>query len=258
MELSMPQRHRPKRSEQQPSEQHTNVTLRVDRIRTVLIDGKRSSRVSLQTALGTFPEIEIVGSFGDGLQMLESISAQPALPWDVVLMAIASASRTGGLRMMRELKEALPTTPIVVLSADEDPEVVLEAICAGATGYVHKETLPHDLVRHLKVAATGGSPLSPGAVGAMLEVIRRHHGEGPTIKIALSRREQQVLEKLVSGCSYKQVGNELGIGIETVRTYIRSLYKKLQVHSVAEAVSTALRFRLVQTQTSASSNPMIM
>ncbi|MCH9688339.1 MAG: response regulator transcription factor [Deltaproteobacteria bacterium] len=213
-------------------------------IRTVLVDDDHRYRSALRAALDIYPDIEVVGSFGDGAAVVDAAVESEGQPWDVALMDI-DMPRMDGLEATRRLKAMHPTVAIVVLSVFEDPHVVVRAICQGADGYVLKDTLPQALVEHLRIAVAGGSPLTPGIAGAVLDIIRKLHVEQPRLDVKLSRREKQVLEELVQGRSYKQVAAALGIGLETVRTYIRSLYKKLQVHNVAEAVSVALRHRMV-------------
>ncbi len=213
-------------------------------IKTALVDDDHRYRSTVRAALDMYPEIEVVGSFGDGADVVQAAAAGDPVPWDVVLMDI-EMPRMDGLEATRRLKAMQPSVPIIVLTVFEDPQMVVRAICQGADGYVLKDTLPHTLVEHLRIAIAGGSPLTPGIAGSMLDVIRALHVREPGLDVKLSRRERHVLEGLVQGYSYKQVAAELGIGIETVRTYIRSLYKKLQVHSVAEAVSVALRHHVV-------------
>jgi DNA-binding NarL/FixJ family response regulator len=151
-----------------------------------------------------------------------------------------------GVEAATRLRAIAPHLSIVMLTVFEDPPTIVRAICAGADGYLLKRT-PHDeLLAQCALVLAGGSPLTGAVartvVGALRAAAPKLSADAP----ALSTRERQVLTGLVDGRSYKQVAADLGVGIDTVRTYVRSLYKKLRVHSVAEAVSRALRDGMVR------------
>jgi DNA-binding NarL/FixJ family response regulator len=145
------------------------------------------------------------------------------------------------------VKRILPEVSVVVLSVFEEPEKILEAICAGADGYLTKATPPEELLAQIRAVADGGSPLTSGVARTVLDLLR-HIGLAETDdpstrddRLELSERERQVLRCLMDGMAYKQVAERLDISIDTVRSHIRRIYRKLQVHSVAQAVSRALR-----------------
>jgi DNA-binding NarL/FixJ family response regulator len=149
-----------------------------------------------------------------------------------------------GISATRRLKAIAPALKVVVLTAFEDPARILEAICAGADGYLVKRAGHAELVEHLHSVLDGGAPLTSSVARTVVELLRDRRvakAAGPP----LSPREQQVLAGFVAGRSYKQVAADLEITIDTVRTYVRTLYKKLQVNSVSAAVSRALRDGLV-------------
>jgi DNA-binding NarL/FixJ family response regulator len=156
-----------------------------------------------------------------------------------------------GIEATRRLKEIVPGLAVVALTVFEEPATILEAICAGVDGYLLKTTPVAELMAQLKVVATGGSPLTPGVARSLMEIMRRMgsgrapgEAEAPT-RLDLSAREQDVLRCLVRGLSYKQAADEMKISLDTVRTYVRNIYRKLQVHSVAQAVGRAIHERLV-------------
>ena len=145
------------------------------------------------------------------------------------------------------LTEALP---IVVLTVVEEPATILDAIAAGVDGYLLKKSSAGELITLLRSILAGGAPLTPAVARTLLDYIRRqpaapsdsHPDAG---RLDLSEREQDVLRGLVRGLAYKQVADECGTSIDTVRTHVRNIYRKLQVHSVAQAVGRAIRERLV-------------
>ncbi len=159
-----------------------------------------------------------------------------------------------GIEATRHLKKHLPALTVVMLTVFEEPAIILEAITAGADGYLLKKTPAPELLAQLNAIASGGSPLTPDVARTVLLLLRdktpkRISGQffrnaSPT-KLDLTEREHAVLQALVKGLSYKQVGSQLNISIDTVRTHIRAVYRKLQVHSVAEAVARAIREKLV-------------
>jgi DNA-binding NarL/FixJ family response regulator len=171
-------------------------------------------------------------------------------PWDLVLMDIEMPAMNG-IEATRRLKAALPGLKVVVLTVFEQPATILEAICAGADGYLLKKSRANELLEGLRAVAEGGSPLTPNVARSLLDLVRASRpgaaGGGATepTRLDMTEREQQVLRALTEGLSYKQAADVLGITLGTVRTHITSIYRKLQVHSVAEAVSRAVRERLV-------------
>ncbi len=153
-----------------------------------------------------------------------------------------------GIRATERLRELDKDLPIVVLTVFEDPAVIVQAIAAGASGYLLKKTNARELLFQLRSVVEGGAPLTPAVASIVLGLLRSG-GPVPTgaepSRLDLTEREQQVLRCLVDGCKYKEAADALGIGIETVRTHVRSVYSKLQVHSVAAAVREAIRRGLV-------------
>lgn len=220
--------------------------------RVAIVEDDRHYRASLETLFTHAPDFEWAESFTSGDAMLEALdrtvpeSAGP--PWDLVLMDL-DLPGTDGVTCTRLLKERSAGLPVVVVTVSEDPDTVLRAICAGADGYLAKRTPPVDLIAELRVVLAGGAPLSAGVARTVLTLIRepteRRRPATPTADLHLTEREQDVLRRLVQGLSYQRVADDLGISLDTVRTHVRRVYSKLQVHSVAQAVSRALREGLV-------------
>jgi two-component system nitrate/nitrite response regulator NarL len=167
-----------------------------------------------------------------------------------------------GAECTRRVKSMLPGVPVVVLTVFEDRASIIEAICAGADGYLLKRTSAQELLaptprdprrrfpavcRHGAHRARARSPCQRAYAPSW--TIRRawcaDRAAAPTDALQLTDREREVLACLVRGMSYKAVARALDISIDTVRSHIRVVYDKLQVHSVAEAVSRALQNGLV-------------
>jgi len=142
------------------------------------------------------------------------------------------------------MKAVAPTLPIVNLTVFDEPSTILLAICAGSDGYLLKSTPADELLDQLLAVTRGGSPLTPNVARTILEIVRSTP-HGPVPHAALSDREQEVLRDLARGLVCKQIAADRGISLHTVRTYVRRIYEKLQVATIAEAVATAIRSGLV-------------
>jgi len=225
------------------------------KIRTVVIEDDSRYRVSLEELLRHTTDFTLAGAFGSVPAALAEMRWEERKgrlpPWDLVLMDL-ELPRMNGIEGTRRIKAHLPTVPVVVLTVFEEPPTVLEAICAGADGYLLKRTPPGALLEQLRSVVAGCAPLSAGVARTVLDLLRQSGGEwksgagsaGPS-RLDLTEREQDVLRCLVQGMAYKQVARHLEISIDTVRSHVRSVYSKLQVHSVAQAVSRAIREGLV-------------
>jgi DNA-binding NarL/FixJ family response regulator len=220
-------------------------------IRVVAVEDDAGFRKTLETLMGHAPGFELCASYGSA----EAALAEAARlehdgrieGWDLVLMDI-SLGGMSGIRATEELRELDKELPVVVLTVFEEPSVIVEAITAGANGYLLKKTNARELLFQLRSVVEGGAPLTPAVASTVLGLLRSGgpvaSGAEPT-RLDLTEREQQVLRCLVDGCKYKEAAEQLGIGIETVRSHVRSVYGKLQVHSVAAAVREAIRRGLV-------------
>jgi DNA-binding NarL/FixJ family response regulator len=159
-------------------------------------------------------------------------------PPDVVLMDIG-LPKMSGIEGVRILKEALPNTDFIMLTIQDDDESVFNSLCAGATGYLLKDTPPAGLLHSIREVREGGSPMSSSIARKIVGSFRRS-GESP-----LTNRESEILEKLCNGENYKAIASSLFISGNTVRAHIKSIYRKLHVTSRAQAVRTALQNKLV-------------
>ena len=223
-----------------------SMSARPDIVRVAIVEDDPDYRAGLALLFEHTPGHALAGVFSDAADAVAAAEDGAIAGWDLVLMDI-EMPRMDGITGAARLRALRADLAIVMLTVFEDPPTVVRAICAGADGYLLKRT-PHDeLLVHVGHVIAGGSPLSAAVARTVLGALRvatpRPTDAAPPA--GLSPREHQVLCRLVDGRSYKQVAADLDVGIDTVRTYVRSLYRKLQVHSVAEAVSKALRDGLV-------------
>jgi DNA-binding NarL/FixJ family response regulator len=214
-----------------------------EELRVAVVEDDAHYRNSLEMLLGLEPGFRLAGSHRQASTLLaEAARVGAALPWDVVLMDIDLPAMSG-IEATAALKRARPEATVVMLTAFEDPVRILAAIRAGADGYLLKRAGVSEILEQLRVVTAGGSPMTPGIARSVLDLIR---GDAPEETPSLSERERAVLGALVRGLAYKQVAAELDLSIDTVRTYIRRIYGKLQVHSATEAVARAVRDRLTE------------
>ncbi|RMG72893.1 MAG: DNA-binding response regulator [Bacteroidetes bacterium] len=144
-----------------------------------------------------------------------------------------------GIECTRKLTSLLPDTQIIMLTIQEDDDSVFDSLCAGASGYLIKSTPPAQLMEALEEAHRGGAPMSPQIARKVVRSFR------PKSQSPLSERETEVLALLCKGENYRSVADALFVSTNTVKAHIKSIYQKLQVNTRAEAVSQALRDKLI-------------
>jgi DNA-binding NarL/FixJ family response regulator len=223
-------------------------------IRVVLVEDNPHYRSTLKTFFEVADGFELLHTFGSAEACLtfldRAVKNEPALEWQMVLMDVELPG-INGIEATRRLKALLPDATVVMLTVFEEPSVILEAITAGADGYLLKKSSARELTGQLQGIAQDGAPLTAGVARTVLDLLRKFSGKKTTEeeasvgRLTLSEREQDVLRGLVAGRTYEKVAEDLGVAHNTVRSHVRAIYKKLQVHSVAEAVSRAVRERLV-------------
>lgn len=159
----------------------------------------------------------------------------------IVLMDIDMPGMSG-IEAVKQIRKFNSTIPIIMLTVFDDNEHVFEALKAGASGYLLKKHLSEKLFDAIDEALTGGAPMSPSIARMVIESMRK---TGKENQYQLTPREKEILASLSSGNSYKMIAAQLGISLDTVRTHIKKVYEKLQVHSQTEAVSKAINEKLV-------------
>lgn len=226
-------------------------------VRVTIVEDNPAYRESLLTFLGHAKGFSVAEAFGNAEKFLafvrEVSRRDDARPWDLVLMDIELPG-ISGIEATRELRQMFPDLPVVMLTVFEDPRVILEAISAGANGYVLKKATARELVDQLRGVMQGGAPLSPAVASTVIDIVRKLNvnagdrsspaATAPS-RLDLTDREQDVLRCLVRGLSYIETAENLGISEGTVRTHVRAVYRKLQVHSVAQAIRKAMDCGLV-------------
>ncbi len=209
-------------------------------INVVLIEDLRDVREGLAMLINGSPGFRCAASFRTMEEALRAIKNPPP---DVVLtdIGLPGMSGTEGIRI---LKERFADLPIVALTVYDNDEQVFDALCAGASGYLLKNTPPSRLLESLKEVAGGGAPMSPDVARRVVKLFREFR---PPDKAShrLTPQETELLKLIVEGHSYKTAAAKLAISASTVSFHLQNIYTKLQVHSKTEAVAKALRNHLV-------------
>ena len=173
----------------------------------------------------------------------DALAALPKVKPEVVLMDI-NLPGINGVECVRKLKQLLPQTQVMMLTVYEDTENIFNALAAGANGYMLKRTPTKELIEAIREVHRGGSPMTTHIARLVVQSFQKPvaaaAASGGEIS-DLSEREQQVLDLLAQGLIYKEIAEKLNIGYETVHTYIRRIYEKLQVRTRTEAVAKFLQ-----------------
>jgi DNA-binding NarL/FixJ family response regulator len=200
-------------------------------IRVSIVEDLTEVREGLVELIQSDEELLMVGSFKDAEAAVEKL---PALRADIVVMDI-NLPGMSGIDCIRTMKEKCPDTEFMMFTVYENDEKVLQALKAGATGYLLKRTEPKRIVESIKELSQGGSPMSSNIARKLLTLFV--HEKTKTKKEALSDRENEVLQLLADGLLYKEIAERLFIGHGTVRQHIHNIYEKLHVHNRTEAVN---------------------
>jgi DNA-binding NarL/FixJ family response regulator len=198
----------------------------------VVVEDNRGLREQLVQILEAAPDLKCLGAFPSAEEALPQILAKNP---DVVLMDIRLPGMSG-IQCVAEIKKVLPAMQIIMVTVYEDSERIFRALKAGANGYLVKSSPPKKLLAAIRDVSTGGAPLSSHIAN---KVVRHFHliGNSPHEAENLSPRENEVLELLASGFIYKEIGDKLSIGTETVRTHVKNICQKMHVRSRLEAVA---------------------
>lgn len=207
-------------------------------IRVAIVEDDEPIRSSLELILEDSPGYRCTMSFQNAEDALRGL---PVDPPDVVMMDIGLPGMSG-VEATRLLRETLPDTDVVMLTAMDDDDAVFNSLCAGATGYLIKSIPPTQLLQSIDEVFRGGSPMSASIAR---RVIRSFRTEGTGDSVSLTKRESEILEHLCNGENYRVIADALFISGHTVRSHIKNIYEKLQVNSRAEAVRKAVRERLI-------------
>ena len=205
-----------------------------------IVEDQPRTRQGLAELIAATDGFRVVGAFASMESALEALAVTPA---QIVLLDIGLPGMSG-IEGVRRLGQRQADVQILMLTVHADDEHVFAAVCAGASGYLLKDTPPERLRQALVELRDGGAPMSPEIARRVLGMFKKV-APPPDAEHSLTVREREVLQLLVDGHSYKTAALALEVAIDTLRFHIRRVYRKLHVHSKSEAVMVALRRRLV-------------
>ncbi|MEH0573003.1 MULTISPECIES: response regulator transcription factor [Streptomyces] len=210
-------------------------------LRVVLVDDHEMVLEGLKALLARFPRrVRVVGQAVNAEEAERQVATYSP---DIVVSDVRLRGAYSGLDLCRRLVEAGPETKVVLLSAYDDEQYLFQALRAGAAGYLLKWMGGEELLRHFERAAAGETVIDPTMAGrAAASAARLQAGEfWPGAAVGLTQRESEVLALMVTGVSNRAIAAELVLGTETVKSHMSSIYRKLEVHDRAGAITVALR-----------------
>ena len=209
-------------------------------VRVIVIEDLHEVREGLTMLINGTNGFQCPASYRTMEEALKGISGTRP---DVILTDIGLPGMDG-VEGTRILRERFPDVPILALTVYDDDDNVFNAICAGASGYLLKNTAPARLLESLQEVVDGGAPMSPDVARRVVTLFRQFR---PPARASyhLTPQEIELLKLLVEGHHYKTAADVLGISTNTISFHLKNIYEKLQVHSKSEAVAKALRERLI-------------
>ncbi|MES2109560.1 MAG: response regulator transcription factor [Bacteroidota bacterium] len=217
-------------------------------VRIALVDDKRLIRNSLAAQIAYYKEITVVFQANDGSEFLQNMKAlAPGERPQVVLMDIEMPVMDG-IEAVTIAKEVYPDVFFLMLTVFDDDEKLFEAIKAGATGYLLKDEKVSSIVKAItEIVFEGGVPMSPRIARKVLGLLRNPRADAAPVDDEeketqmLSARELEILNRIVDGLNYQQIGERLFISPHTVRKHIANIYEKLHVSNKASAIKIAIK-----------------
>jgi DNA-binding NarL/FixJ family response regulator len=200
-------------------------------IKVAIVEDNRGTRESLTELMGRARSLRCVGAYPTGEEALRSIPAEQP---DVVLMDI-NLPGMSGIECVGRLKERLPKTQVLMLTTYDESDLIFDSLRNGATGYLLKNMPPAELVQAVEQIHAGGAPMSMQIARKIVNHFRQIKQPASEVE-KLTQREHEVLSLLAKGYLYKEIADQLGITLSTVRAHLHAIYEKLHVQSRTEAV----------------------
>ncbi|CAN5388045.1 response regulator transcription factor [soil metagenome] len=201
-------------------------------IKVVIYEDDTAFRETLSILVKGTDGFQLLGAFENCNNTAQHmIKLQP----DVVLMDI-NMPGTNGLQGLSIIRGNSPDTNVLMFTVFDDNENIFQAICNGASGYLLKKTPPGKILEAIEEVHHGGAPITSSIARKILQMFPKTPARSAEID-KLTNREQEILQLLMKGFSYKMIAAELTVSIETIRTHIKRIYEKLHVHSASEAIA---------------------
>lgn len=202
-------------------------------IRVLLVDDHAVFRDGLRELLNHSPDVEVIGEADNGEQALEQMGKNP----DVVLLDIGLPRGMDGIQVCRHIKAEHPRTRVIMLTMHDDEDMLLDAVQAGATGYILKASSAETVLSAIRAAAKGQATLDPTNTARLLEAFRRLGQERTgALQSTLTQRERVLLALIAEGATNREIAEHLALSEQTVKNNLSVLYQKIGVKNRAEAV----------------------
>jgi DNA-binding NarL/FixJ family response regulator len=211
----------------------------MENIRVQLYEDNSGLRDMLSLLIANTDCYTLCGAFENASGVISDLRTNKP---DVILMDI-DMPVTNGLEGVKQIRAVNKNVFIIMWTVFDSDDYLFESIKQGANGYLLKGTSPSQILEAISEVFNGGAPMTPSVAKRVLQ-----HFSNTTVKTETGRltaRETEILSRLVDGKSYKMIAEVLGISLQTVKTHLKNIYDKLHVHSQTEAVSKAIRERLI-------------
>ncbi|HYV94118.1 MAG TPA: response regulator transcription factor [Chitinophagales bacterium] len=213
----------------------------MEEIRVVIFDDNPRVRDAIQMLVAGTEGFLFVAAFENCNDLVSCVEASTP---DVALMDIDMPG-VSGIEAVKIIRSNFPSVQVLMQTVFDDDEKIFNAVCAGAGGYILKNTPPAKILESIQEVFHGGAPMSPSIARKVLQLFSENVSQKEIIKdYNLSAREKEVLALLVQGKSYKMISDDLSITYDTVRAHMKKIYEKLHVSSMTEAVAKAIHHRL--------------
>lgn len=209
-------------------------------VKILIYDDNEALRLSMEALIAEQPDFELLAAMPNAETVTTDLQE---LKPDVILMDI-DMPVVNGVKAVKNIRRINEDIPIIMLTVFDDNENIFNAICAGASGYILKRYATEEIPGAIRDVLAGGAPMTGSVARKVLLMVPQAKNEEQE-KMDLSKRETEILQFLVNGYSYKMIASEMKISIDTVRFHIKKIYDKLHVHSATEAVSKALKDKLI-------------
>lgn len=207
-----------------------NITL-------AIVEDLDEVRDGLKNFIALSPEFKVLDTFKTAEEAVYEIPKQKP---DIVIMDI-NLPGMNGIECIKEIKNKVPATQFMMFTVYENDEKVFEALKAGASGYLLKNSGLLNIIEALRELYSGGSPMSPNIARKLVTVFQEKEAQNKDTTATLSERENEVLHQLSKGLLYKEIADQLHISTSTVRQHIHKIYEKLHVQNRTEAINKAFR-----------------
>ena len=210
-------------------------------ILVAVFDDNKSRRNGLQLLIDSCEGMKCTGAYPDCRNVVNHLADNRP---HVVLMDI-DMPNVNGIEGVILIRKYYPDIKILMQTVFEEDAKIFASICAGADGYILKKTKPEKIIESIREVMEGGAPMTPIIASQVLNLFKKQNKIPPAEQFDLSERELEILSLLVKGLSYKMISEKCFISYNTVNSHVKNIYKKLQVNSVAEAVSKAIKEQII-------------